>query len=110
MAVTAFGFNNCVLKYHTTFDEQKLTHMEPLLDADLLVIDDLGTESILKNVTHEYLYVVLNERMNSKKLTVVTSNLSREGIRERYGERIYSRLFDKNLGYADILGGTDLRT
>ncbi|MCL2797084.1 MAG: ATP-binding protein [Firmicutes bacterium] len=108
-AVTAFGFVNRALKYHTTFDEQKLSHLEPLLDSDLLIIDDLGTESVLKNVTHEYLYSVLGERLNAGRLTLITSNTSQDGILSRYGDRIYSRLFDKELSYATTLGGRDLR-
>ena len=110
MALTAFGFNNRMLKYHTSPNEEKAAHLDPLLDSALLVIDDLGTETILNNVTHEYLYLVLNERLNAKKLTMITTNLSHEGILSRYGERIASRLFDKNLGYSDALGGKDLRT
>ncbi len=108
-AVTAFGFVNRALKYHTTFDGEKLSFLEPLLDADFLAVDDLGTESILKNVTHEYLLNVLNERIHAGKLTIFTSNLSQAGIMARYGERIYSRLFDKALGYTEVLGGKDLR-
>lgn len=107
--VTAFSFVNRVLKYHTTFDNEKLTHLTPLLDSDLLIIDDLGTESILKNVTLEYLYTVLNERINSGKLTLITTNLTPDAIIDRYGERIYSRIFDKSLGYQGVLGGDDIR-
>ncbi|MCL2847458.1 MAG: ATP-binding protein [Firmicutes bacterium] len=110
VAVTAFGFINRTLKYHTTFDDNKLSFLEPLLEADLLVIDDLGTESILKNITNEYLYLVLNERINTGKLTFITTNLSKDGIEKRYGTRIYSRLFDKNLAYSDALAGKDMRT
>jgi len=109
IAITAFDFVNRALKYHTTFDDNKLSFLEPLLIADLLVVDDLGTESILKNVTHEYLYSVLTERTASGKLMFFTSNLSKNGILDRYGERIYSRLFDKTIGYANILNGKDLR-
>ena len=108
-AVTAFGFVARALKYHTTFDNEKFSHLQPLLDSDLLVIDDLGTESVLKNITYEYLLNILNERVNSGKLTFITTNLSREGILDRYGERIYSRLFDKELAYTNILNGKDLR-
>lgn len=108
--VTAFGFVNRALRYHTTFDDEKFSHLAPLLESDLLIIDDLGTESVLKNVTHEYLYTVLNERINAGRLTLITSNLSGEGILSRYGTRIYSRIFDKNSGYTNILSGRDMRT
>ena len=108
-AVTAFGIVNRALKYHTTFDHDKYVHLEPLLESDLLVIDDLGNESVLKNITHEYLYIILSERLNAGRLTLITTNLTQEGLLARYGERIYSRLFDKRLGYANILNGKDLR-
>ena len=37
-----------MLKYHTTFDDNKQELLTHLIDSDLLVIDDLGTEPILK--------------------------------------------------------------
>jgi len=109
VAITAFDFINRALKFHTTFNENKSDYLEPLLISDLLIIDDLGTEGILKNITHEYLYSILAERIANNKLTLITTNLSKDGILERYGERIYSRLFDKTLSYANILNGKDLR-
>lgn len=108
-AVTAFEFVQRALSYHTTFDDKKDGFIRPLLDSALLIIDDLGTESIFKNITLEYIYTVLNERMYKNKLTLFTSNLSADGILARYGERIYSRLFDKALSYASTLIGDDLR-
>lgn len=109
LAVSAFNFVNSMLKYHTTFDNTKLTHLTPFLDCDFLIIDDLGTESILKNVTIEYLFMIINERLNSNKLTFFTSNLSLDSILDRYGERIYSRLFDKSNSYPQILNSSDVR-
>jgi len=109
VAVTAFGFVQRALKYHTIFDDTKNSFLEPLLAADLLVIDDLGTESTLKNVTHEYLFLVLSERLNAGKQTFITTNLDKEGILTRYGSRIFSRLFDKQLVFTDVLCGCDMR-
>ncbi len=108
-AVTAFDFVQRALNYHTTFDDKKQSYIRPLLDSSLLIIDDLGTESVFKNITLEYLYTVLNERMYKNKLTLFTSNLSPDAILARYGERIYSRLFDKALSYVAALSGDDLR-
>jgi len=108
-ALSSHDFVSRCLKYHTTFDENKTSFLDPLIMADLLIIDDLGTEPVLKNVTHEYLYIVLSERLNRKKLTFITSNLSFEGIYDRYGERIYSRLKDKANSFTDTLNGKDLR-
>jgi len=109
IAITAFDFFSRAQSYHTTFDDTKDDFLAPLLTADLLVIDDLGTEVILNNITHQYLYSILAERIANKKLTFITANLSQEGILSRYGERIYSRLFDKALSYRGELEGKDLR-
>lgn len=108
-AVTAFDFVQRALSYHTTFDDRKQSFINPLLDSNLLIIDDLGTESIFRNITLEYLYTVLNERMYKGKLTMFTSNLSQDELLSRYGERIYSRLFDKALSYRCVLTGDDIR-
>lgn len=108
-ALSAFAANDKFLKYHTCFDGGKSAILDPLLACTLLVIDDLGTESIFKNVTVEYLYQVINERNTSGKLTLVTTNLTPDKLLSRYGERIYSRLFDKSLSYAVYLTHKDLR-
>ncbi len=97
VAVTAFGFVRRALDYHTQFSIKNYTdRFTPMLDCDLLIIDDLGTESMLKNVTKEYLYTVINERWLHRKNTLITSNLSPADFIARYGENIASRLFDKN--------------
>ena len=110
LTLTAFALNNRFLKYHTTFDGGKADYLDPVVDCSLLVIDDLGTESILKNVTLEYLYQIVNERTLRGKLTLLTTNLPPDGLLSRYGERVYSRLFDKQLCYATVLVGKDLRS
>lgn len=95
VAVTAFDFVRRALDYHTQFSIPDYTdRFTPMLDCDLLVIDDLGTESMLKNVTREYLYTVINERWKSGKRTVITSNLTPSELNARYGENIFSRMCD----------------
>ena len=107
--LSAFSFVHRMLKYHTTFDSDKFTYIDPLLDCDLLIIDDLGSENVLKNVTVEYLFHVINERMNANKHTVFTTNLDDEMICARYGERTYSRLFGSRQSIGFALSNTDLR-
>jgi len=106
---TAFGFINDMLKYHTAPLADKAEIIFPYLDCDMLVIDDLGSETKLNNVSEEYLYLVLNERMAKKRSTVITTNLDYEQISARYGERIASRLFDKNNSIVTSVSNTDLR-
>lgn len=107
--LTAFEAVERMLKYHTTFNESKSSYLAPLLDCDLLVIDDLGSESMFKNVTVEYFFHIVNERMLSGKTTLITSNLTINEIGVRYGERTASRLFDKKLCYAKEFNFADGR-
>lgn len=107
--LTAFQMNEQFLKYHTGFDENKQSHLAIMLDPDLLVIDDLGTEPILNNVTIEYLYLVLSERMLRLKPTIVSSNLSMKNVFERYHERVFSRLIDKSKTMSIQIYGSDIR-
>ena len=107
--VTAFTFLNRALSYHTSFDQGRADMLTPLLDCDVLIIDDLGTESVLKNVTAEYLYLVVNQRQLRGLTTVITSNLSVDGVAARYGERIASRLFDRTLCYTAEFDFADIR-
>lgn len=108
--VSAFDMNNMFLKYHTTFDSTKSSYMSPLIHSDLLFVDDLGTEPIMKNVTLNYLFVVLSERERFGKPMIVSTNLLPEHILERYGERIYSRLTSKLSSMMVYIEGDDLRT
>ncbi len=107
--ITAFTFLNRALSYHTSFDSGRAENLTPLLDCDVLIIDDLGTESMLKNVTAEYLYLVINQRQLRGLTTVITSNLTLNDIAARYGERIASRLFDRKLCYTREFDFADIR-
>lgn len=107
--VTAFGMNNLLLKYHSTFNDTKSSYIDMLLDPEVLIIDDLGTEPILKNITIEYLYLVLSERSRHGRPTIITTNLSLDQIINRYGERIYSRIVNKQSSFITRIDGNDLR-
>ena len=110
VTVTAFGFVRRALDYHTQFSIPDYTDgFTPMLDCDLLVIDDLGTENTLKNVTKEYLYTVINERWIRGKHTLITTNLDAKSIMTRYGESIASRLFDKNKSQLCLIEGKNDR-
>lgn len=106
---TAFNLNNIFIAYFKAKDEEKDEILQPLLESDVLIIDDLGTEPILNNITLNYLYLVLNERMIAGKSTIINSNLDSEELLNRYGERIFSRILCKRDGVAVKLAGEDLR-
>ena len=82
---------------------------ELLQSADLLVLDDLGTEPLIPNITKEHLLDLISRRTNSDKLTVVTTNLSPEDFLKRYGERLFSRLLKSRRASVIPFRGRDLR-
>ncbi len=107
--ITSFELNNIFLNYHLANIENKKEILDYILNCDVLVIDDLGTENILKNVTVEYLYLIISERQRNKKITIITTNLNPNEISEKYDERIFSRLCDKQNCYLFNFEGSDLR-
>ena len=83
---------------------------QSVLNVDLLIIDDLGTESLNSMKLCE-LFTILNTRilnLNHKiTKTIISSNLNIKDIFDSYEERIGSRI----AGYYDIyyFFGNDLR-
>ena len=80
-----------------------------LLNVDLLIIDDLGTECI-NNMKFSELFNIINTRLlNSNKVTktIISTNLSLDNLFSTYDERIVSRL----VGNYDICHffGDDIR-
>ncbi|MDP2892262.1 MAG: ATP-binding protein [Bacillota bacterium] len=84
-------------------------YLNDFLSPDLLVVDDLGTEPFYNNITREYLFTILNERMQLIKHFAFATNLDKDGLQKRYGERVLSRLFNAQYVSAYPLIGDDLR-
>lgn len=77
-----------------------------VLSADLLIIDDLGTESI-NNIKFTELFNIINTRILNNKKTIISTNLSIQNLFSIYDERIVSRI----VGYYNICKffGDDIR-
>ncbi len=75
-------------------------------NCDLLVIDDLGSE-VTNQFTVSCLYDVLNTRINKGLPTLISTNLRQEEMRQKYWDRITSRIFGEFLTF--MLTGTDVR-
>ena len=93
--LTSFRLFDILEKYKFGKDEdstyEAANQFEYILDCDLLIIDDLGTE--LNNAfTNSQLYLIINERLLRHKSTVISTNLSLNNINTSYGERIFSRI------------------
>lgn len=65
-----------------------------ILTVDLLIIDDLGTES-LNSMKFTELFNVINTRLlhqnNHITKTIISTNLNLQDLRAKYDERIFSR-------------------
>lgn len=80
-----------------------------LLNVDLLVIDDLGTET-MNSLKFTELYKIINTRLlNQNKITktIISTNLSLQDLYNTYDERLVSRF----VGYYDayLFYGDDIR-
>ena len=106
---TAFNFNQDMLRFHCASLEEKGDIMNNYINVDILFLDDLGTENKITNVTNEYLYSVLNERMLNHRKTIITTNLDFGQLQDVYGERIFSRLMHKKQSLKINFTGKDLR-
>lgn len=64
---------------------------EDLYSCDLLIIDDLGTE-VTTAFSSSRFFSCLNERLLRKKSVIISTNLSLQELRDRYSDRIFSRI------------------
>ena len=90
---SASGLFDTLARY--SFDTKEKENLFPfyqdLYGCDLIIIDDLGTEVTNSFVTSQ-LFACLNERALRRKSTIISTNLSLEELRDRYSDRIFSRL------------------
>jgi DNA replication protein DnaC len=87
--------------YNPNTHTSELTILAPVLEAEVLVLDELGaakpTEWVQETITH-----VINRRYNDKKITIFTSNYldlppdtaRDESLTDRVGVRLRSRLHE----------------
>lgn len=66
---------------------------EFIFKCELLIIDDLGTE-LTNNFVLSQFFEIINKREISGKSTLISTNLSVKQLRDRYSERIMSRIVD----------------
>lgn len=60
--------------YNRKVDDREIDVLAPVLNCDLLVLDDLGSEKTSEWV-QETLGLVINTRYNAKRATIITTNL-----------------------------------
>ncbi len=95
---------------HKTFDkndkEGYSNDADDIMGCDLLIIDDLGTE-LTNSFVQTQLFSCLSARNLARKSTIISTNLSLEEIRNRYTDRVFSRITSQFT--LCKLAGTDIR-
>lgn len=107
--VTSADFIQKCLKFHTSPVSERAYMLDEFFDCDLLILDDLGAEPVLNNVTVQYIMMLIGEREKNFKHTVYTTNLDPNQILKRYGERVFSRLTNKATSLFKTMEGKDKR-
>lgn len=108
--LTAFQLFDILEKYkfnripeeYSSIDEK----VHYILESDLLIIDDLGTESTNSFLASQ-LYLCVNERLLKQKATIISTNLSLDDLTRLYSERVFSRIISRYQLLKII--GTDIR-
>lgn len=104
--LSATALFDILREYSYNKDDHNQNLYKNIFSCDLLIIDDLGTESVTTFTQHSFFQVV-NERYNKRRATIITTNLTMNHIRDLYSERVCSRI----LGYYTPiqLSGDDIR-
>lgn len=98
------NFQDLIQEIQASFRDEdapsKSEILAPLIEADLLVLDELGSQKPTPFV-QDVLYYIINTRYNDEKVTVFTTNYldepkrpQDERLEDRIGERLRSRLFE----------------
>ena len=94
-----------IFNYYRFGDREKSRQasvdFDTILDCDLLIIDDLGTEMPTTYTTSQ-LFTCLEERDLRRASTLISTNLTMDELGKRYSDRIASRLF--TFQYIKLLG------
>jgi DNA replication protein DnaC len=98
------NFQELIHEIQASFDADapvsKSEILKPLLEADLLVLDELGSQKPTTFV-QDILYYIINSRYNDQRVTIFTTNYfdppterGEECLADRIGQRLRSRLFE----------------
>ena len=112
------NFQELIQEIQASFDAEssvrKSEIMRPLLEVDLLVLDELGSQKPTTFV-QDILYYVINTRYNEERATIFTTNYfdtpavaKEESLTDRIGTRLRSRLYEM-ASLVDFTGASDYR-
>lgn len=112
------NFQDLIQEIQASFDSDEVPSkseiLRPLLEADLLVLDELGSQKPTTFV-QDILYYVINTRYNEQRTTIFTTNYfdtppesKEESLGQRIGTRLRSRLYEM-ANLIQFNGATDFR-
>ena len=78
-------------RFNGNDDDEAKDRAAYILDCDLLIIDDLGTE-LTNSFVSSQLFLCINERIMRRKSTIISTNLKLENFSDTYSERTFSRI------------------
>lgn len=104
--MTAYRFIELARQAHFTNDWGQ---MDPVINCDLLIIDDLGIEPMMENITIIQLFRTIDQRQQQGKHMVISTNLNSVELQNRYSERIASRLLNPRQCELVAFLGEDVR-
>lgn len=98
------NFQDLIHEIQASFESDEVPSkselLRPMLDADLLVLDELGSQKPTTFI-QDILYYVINTRYNDKRATIFTTNYvdrpgdtKEERLEQRIGARLRSRLYE----------------
>ena len=97
-----------IVEYKFSYDKTLSSKSEysKILNCDLLIIDDLGTET-MSNMKFTELFNIINTRLLNNKKIVISTNLSLNELYNLYDERVMSRILGNFNIYKFV--GEDIR-
>ena len=72
--------------------EEVYDSLELIENAQLLIIDDLGTE-FATNLSVTELFNIINHRLNNEMSTIISTNLAPKELERQYSDRLISRIY-----------------
>ncbi len=93
---TAFNILEIIERHRFRKDNEKSSsdQYDLLFEADLLIIDDLGTE-VANTFTNAEIFNIVNTRIMGDKKAIISTNLTPKEISEIYTDRVFSRILHK---------------
>ena len=93
-------------RFNRSYNSDAPAATSRFFEAELLIIDDIGTE-LSNQFTNSVFYNVINVRLNNGLATMINTNLDPKDLKARYDDRIFSRILGEFITVP--LLGSDVR-